>query len=135
MVGCLTNPVEILGNRTVDATLVLMRALYEMGGTFTFEHALRFKCWSLKALQSMMGLGGVTRTHIDQCMFGLKPCDQPSSRYLRLTSNLSCGPVAFVGRSCNGQHTHVKIESGYRGLDGKTVRRSSEAGTYPRVLA
>ena len=128
------NAVEILGNRTIGATVLVMRALFETGGTFSLEHPLRSRIWGLKCFEAIMGWAGVGRTRIDQCEFGLAPGDAPSKRYLKPTYILHYSPQRFASRLCSGNHEHVKIESGYR-LNGKTIRRSQEAGEYPTRFA
>jgi hypothetical protein len=72
------NAVETLGNRTIGATVLVMRALFETGGTFSLEHPLRSRIWGLKCFEAIMGWAGVGRTRIDQCEFGLAPGDAPS---------------------------------------------------------
>ena len=128
------NAVEIFGNRTIGATVLVMRALFETGGTFTLEHPLRSRIWTLKCFEAIMGWSGVRRTRIDQCEFGLSPGDAPSKRYLKPTYILHYSPQPFASRLCSETHEHVKNESGYR-RNGKTIRRSQEAGEYPPRLA
>ena len=132
--GSAENPIEVFGNRTMGATVVLMRALWEMGGSFTFEHPLRSKAWGLKAFHTILGWVGVQTSRIDRCEYGLKPGDQPHMRYFKPTGIMHSSPQPFLAKRCRDNHEHVKIESGYR-CNGKTIRRSTEAGAYPWRLA
>ena len=109
MVGRASNPIEVLGKRTVGATILIMRALYETGGSFTIEHPLRSRIWSFKCFQAIMGWEGVQRSRIDQCEFGLAPGDAPHKRYLKPTFILHFSPKPFVPKQCCGVHEHIKM--------------------------
>ena len=129
---------EIRGNQTMGATLLILRAIWEMFGTATFEHPLTSRVWPLKAMRGLLGLPGFRRVRIDQCEYGLRPGDDAAKRYLKPTGILLCGDGPFEARRCKACHEHIQILGSYRGVrsDGKpcTIQRSHEAGSYPRSL-
>lgn len=132
--GSAYNTVEILGNRTVGATVLLMRAFtkWEVLLHWSINWVTRIR--GLKCFRAIMGWDGVQHSWVDQCEFGLTPGDAPSKRYLKPTYILDLSLQPFGPKLCLAGHEHVKIEGGYR-LHGKIIRRSTEAGAYPWRLA
>ncbi len=131
---------EVLGNRTMGASVLILRAIWEVMGIASLEHPLASRIWGLKSVRGLLGLPGVCVVRIDQCAFGLRPGDDVTKklRYLKPTRLLLVGSGSFDDHRCNGKHSHVQILGNYRiqGSEGKmvTVRRSQEAGCYPDAL-
>ena len=57
--GSLTDKKEVLGNQTLGVTVLLIRTLYECGGTVSFEHPRRSYAWKLQCFRSMLSWPGV----------------------------------------------------------------------------
>ena len=126
--------VEILGNITLGVTVLLMRGLYECGGSFSFEHPLCARSWSTPALRAIAGWQDVQLVRIDQCAYGLRPAVPKDTFYLKPTRLLLYGPNKFLPKRCPGDHAHTVVLGGSHDATGRPVKRSTEAGVYPAAL-
>ncbi len=131
---------EIRGNRTMGATLLLLRAVWECSGRASLEHPLTSRIWRLAGVRALGGLPGIRIERIDQCAFDLKPGDDTTgvARYYKPTKILLCGHGVFNARLCDRTHPHTQILGSYATTDAsgksKRVQRSHEAGAYPPPL-
>jgi hypothetical protein len=128
--GSLRDKKEVLGNRTLGVTVLLIRALYESGGTVTFEDPKRSFAWKLACFRSILSWKDVWKIDIDLCEYGLTPGDDRQARYRKGTCVMGFGFRPLEQRKCQGGHRHIPIESSYRNSHGVRVRRSAEAGVY-----
>ncbi len=105
----------------------LLRAIWEISGTASFEHPLTSRIWKLRSIRAILGLPGCRKVRIDQCMYGLRPGDDVggSKRYLKPTGLLLCGSAPFDTRMRDHSHEHTQILGSYRRVDGKGNRPPS----------
>ena len=132
--GSLRDEKQILGNKTVGASLLIVRALYEAGGSCSVEHPLRSYMWLLGSFRSICGWQEVSKSRIDMCAYRLHPRNDSRTFYRKPTYIMHFGSGVFRPRQCPKDHNHQPVESSYY-FEGKNVRRSQEAGEYTKDLA
>jgi len=136
--GSLRNPKEVMGNKTIGVCMLVLRAIWETGGTAALEHPLSSGIWRLQCIHSFLGLHGVRKVRLHQCMYGLRPSDDCSARYRKATGLILVGGSPFRARTCDGSRRHVPIlgtvtRCGPNDVQA-SVARSHESGVYPASL-
>ena len=122
----------VSGNLEAASALLLMQALWTVGGVCTLEHPRRSYLFQHPGLRLLGGSGEFNTVITDQCEYGLRPSDDPFKRYQKNTGLFGNLPsLDCLGRRCRGEHEHVVILGK---VPGTTCNRSTEAGRYPPQL-
>ena len=132
MVVCL--PREVLGNKLLERTLILIDGLEKHGNFWTLENPASSYAWHMPGLKERMSDGKHPIALLHQCAYGLKLKDSeggPCKKHIRFLGNLPTLPE--LSRMCHCHSKHVHAVGGVRTPEG-WKRRSELAGHYAYAL-
>ena len=131
-----TLPREVLGNKLLERTLILIDSLESHGNFWTLENPASSYAWHMKGLKEKLLDGKHYEAVLHQCAYGLNLLDDqgnlgPCRKHTRFLGNLPTLPK--MSRKCNCRSKHVHAVGGVRTKEG-WKRRSELAGHYPYAL-
>ena len=129
-------PREVLGNKLLERTLILIDSLEKHGNFWTLESPASSYAWRMPGLKERMSDGKHLIALLHQCACGLKLKDSegkwgPCKKHTRFLGNLPTLPELSRMYHCHSKHVHA-VE-GVRTPEG-WKRRSKLAGHYPYAL-
>ena len=126
---------EILGNKLLERTVLLIQILIRHGSYWSLENPRTSLVFRMPTIVDIQTRSDTHVIHFDQCMYGLKfddsspheRCQKPT----RIITNLST--LKQLEQSCDHSHVHIHAVGGFRGPTGWT-KRSTAAAAYPDAL-